>query len=272
MSKSIRQTRVLRALLSAAVAGVSIALAPVASAQAAPFHLTLAPAFALVAPDQRALTFIVVNSTADPVTLSVTPSDAWVVPTEQSFTIAGNARHEVEAATVIPTNADAGDHETDVQFTLAPQGGTSPGMIRISWAMASRVIIATGGAVVRGLHVFGLNAPRIADSWDVPTVALTLDNSRGNVHELVNVAPFGQALVLRGQTKVLSVPWSDHPFIGVGSVTAGNETTSTLFIPWRVGGILLALLCGWVLWRRTRNDKRRNAMIADYLAEPEDEA
>lgn len=239
-----------------AVAGALVASAVVAFGAPAPFHLTVAPAFALLTTDQDAVAFTVVNSNAEPVTLAVTTTDGWVVPAEKSVTLAGHTSHDVQAAVVIPTGADAGDHETRVLFTLlAPDTGT----VRISWAVASRVIIATGGTVVRGLHVFGLTAPRIADSWDVPPVSLTLDNKNGNVHEVVNVAPFGQALVLRGQTRVLTVPWSRHPMVGVGTVNAGGESVSTLFLPWKLlGGVAWFLVVFVVVlrWQRRRRATR----------------
>lgn len=242
--------------LFAVVAVVGVVMASTAAsvwAQTAPFHLTLAPAFALLSADQHSVDFMLVNSNAEPVTIAVKASDAWVLPAEKSFTVAGNTSHQVSALIAQPAHADAGDHETDVLFTVVPAPGVADsGLIRISWGIASRVIIATGGTVVRDLHIFGLTVPAIADSWDVPTINLTLDNNHGNVHEVVDIAPFGQALVLRGTTRILSLPWSGHPFVGLGTVHAGNETATTLFIPWRVGGILLALLCGWLLVQRAR--------------------
>ena len=107
--------------------------------------------------------------------------------------------------------------------------------------------------MVRGLHVFGLTAPRIADSWDHPAVALTLDNTRGNVHEVVQVDPFGQALVLRGQTRVLSVPWRDHPVLGIGMVRARAQSVSTLFLPWKLAlGVMWFALVYVLTWRWQR--------------------
>lgn len=238
--------------LPIAIVVVGAFVAPAALAADQGFHVTLAPAFALVAPDQHEVSFLLVNSSPEALTINVAASDGWMVPAEKSFVIGANQRHTTTAAIVIPTAHDDGDHEADVSFTVPPNGATASGsMLRVSWAVAARVLINAGGTVVHGLHVFGLSAPWIADSFDAPAVNLTLVN-HGNVHELATIAPFGQVLVLRGQTRTVSLPWTQHPWVGVGDVSAGGETVTTLFLPIRAGGGLLAVLIGLFLVRRVR--------------------
>lgn len=228
------------------IAGAFVAPAFAAADQSP--KLTLAPAIVAVATDQHEVSFVLVNSSPDALPLKVAASDAWVIPAVKSLTIAANQRVTVKASVVIPTGHDAGDHETDLSFATLP--GTD-GMLRISWAVAARVLVNAGGSIVHGLHVFGLTAPWIADSFDTPAVNLTLSN-RGNVHEIVTIAPFGQTIVYRNSTRTLSLTWSNHPWIGRGTITAGGESVSTLFLPWRLGLGLLALLCGLLLVRTVR--------------------
>jgi hypothetical protein len=180
--------------------------------------------------------------------LTTSASDGWVVPAEKSVDIPANQRVTIKATIAIPSGHDAGDHETDLMFTVPASDSRT---LRVSWAVAARVLINAGGTIIHGLHIFGLTAPAIADSWDAPAVNLTLTN-KGNVHEIVTVAPFGQVLVLRGQSRTVSLDWTHHPFIGMASITAGGESVRTLFVPWRLGLGLLALLCGLLLVREVR--------------------
>jgi len=233
------------------VAGV-IAAPASASAQTQNFGLRLEPAIAAVAPTQRSISFAVTNVGSEPVAIAVSTSDTWVVPLVQRFDLPGKSRRAIEAVVAIPEGHDSGDHETDLTFSTAP---AADGTLRVSWGLASRVLINAGGTVVHGVHIFGLSAPPIADSWDAPTVSLSLANS-GNVHEIVDVSPFGQVLLLRGQTRIVSLQWSQHPWLGLGTITAAGQSTRTLFLPMRAAGGLLAVLVGLYLLRRVRKEKR----------------
>jgi hypothetical protein len=122
----------------------------------------------------------------------------------------------------------------------------APGTLTVTRAVASRVVIATGGTVVHGLHVFGLQVPAFADSFEAPVVNVTVTNS-GNVHEVVSIEPFGTVLVLRGATKTLSLSWQHHPWFGPGTVSAGGMSSTTWFFPWHIALGLLGLLCGIAL-------------------------
>jgi len=216
-------------------------------------RLTLAPAFALVQPDQHEVTFILVNSGDQAVHIAVTSSDSWVVPSEQGFDLAGNTRHDMVASVSIPTAHDAGDHETRVTFSVPPTN--TSGLLAVTQALASRVIVAVGGIVIRDLHIYGLTTPRIADSFESPPITLTLDNSRSNVYEIVTVAPFGQVLLLRGQVRTLSLAWGSHPWFGPSTVNAGGMSSTTWFIPWHVALGLLGLLCGIALSLSIRHSR-----------------
>jgi hypothetical protein len=218
------------------------------------YALTLAPAFAFVAPGQGSTSFLIVN-TGQPVQIVVTTSDSWVAPSTKTFALATNERREIAALVQVPAGHDEGDHETQVAFAVAPPPG-AVGTILITRALASRVVIATGGSIVRGLHVYGLAVPAIADSFESPTVNLTVTNA-GNVHEIVDIAPFGQVLVLRDSSKVLSLTWAQHPFIGMGHITAGGSTATTLFLPWHIALGLLGLLCGVALSLSVRRSRTK---------------
>ncbi|MFI5284133.1 MAG: hypothetical protein ACHQ0J_13535 [Candidatus Dormibacterales bacterium] len=233
--------------------GVAFVAAPltVAAAQdsAAPVKgLVLAPGLQIAAVDVKQVDFLLVNTSSAPFYVTASSSDAWLVPAEKSFTILPGQRHSTSAALIVPLLRDAGDHESDVTF-LQPPAAT--GQLRVSWGLAARVIISTGGVVAHDLHLSGLTVPAIADSFEQPTINLTARNA-GNVHELITVAPFGQMLLLRGQTRTVSLLWTQHPWIGWGEVSAGGLKASTLFLPWKLLAALFGLFCGWLLWRQLR--------------------
>jgi hypothetical protein len=244
--------RLFIALAMVAAAGLAC---PVAVAADAPDNmLTLAPGTVVVPPDQHTVSFLIVNS-GQPATITVTTSDSWVAVAEHGYSLDTGQRHTFAGTVTIPQGADAGDHLTLVNFSVLPPASTAA-TITITRALASRVVIATGGTIVHGVHVYGLTVPAIADSWEAPKVHMTVSNA-GNVHEVVDVAPFGQVLVLRDSSKVLTLTWAQHPFIGMGHITAGGTTASTLFLPWRIALGLLGLLSGIALFLSIRRSPRR---------------
>jgi hypothetical protein len=238
----------------AVVGAFVVPAAVVVASTSQPVAITLAPAFALVGPNQHVADFLVVNTGTQSVHVAVRSTDGWVIPDELTFDIPPNQRHDMTAAVRIPSNPEPGDHETRVVFSVPPTSGT--GTLNVTQAVASRVLIQVGGTAVRDLHIFGLSVPMIADSFDAPDINLTVAN-HGNVHEIVTIAPFGQTLVLRDSSKVLDLQWSRHPFLGPGTVTAAGQSATTWFLPWRILGGLLALFCGvWlsVVVNRSRKE------------------
>jgi hypothetical protein len=242
--------------------GVAVLATPLTVAaaldSAAPIKgLVLAPGIQIAAVDVKQVNFLLVNTSSAPFYVTASSSDSWLVPNQKSFTILPGQRHSTSASLSVPLLRDAGDHESDVTF-LQPPGGS--GQLRVSWGLAARVIISTGGVVAHDLKLSGLRVPAIADSFEQPTINLSAVN-RGNVHELVTVAPFGQLLLLRGQSRTVSLLWTQHPWIGWGDVSAGGLKASTLFLPWHLLAALFGLFCVWLFWRQLRPRRKYVAHV-----------
>jgi hypothetical protein len=247
-----------RLLLPALAVVVGALLAPAAAARAAdttPYHLTLAPAIVLIGADNHdPLSFTLINGGDSAVTIAASTTDSWLIPAEKSFSIPGHTRHNALASMTVPVGAATGDHETGMTFTAAPPpGGTG---LQVALALRSRVIIDAGGAL-DGVMRFGLSVSRLSDSWDQPTVKVTLDNRLGNTHRVVSVGHFGEVLVLRGQDRVLTLPWRDHPFVGTSTFPLVGEEATTLFLPMRLGAGVLAVLAGLLLLLRARRRSKQ---------------
>jgi hypothetical protein len=236
----------------AAMAGIHL---PAVAAVPSGFALTLAPAVVVVPPEQHTVEFLLINQGTQDQTIGVNTVAGWETPLEARFSLPAGSRHVTTVELAMPAKHDAGDHTILVDFSaLPPDDGST---IKVVRTVEARIIVATGAHVINDLRIFGLSAPLIADSWDAPALNLIVDNSRSNVHRVVQVGLFGQVLLERGQRRTLSLAWTPHPFVGVGTITVGSESASTGFVPWKLLLLVLLLVLVLLLIRLARRRSGR---------------
>lgn len=246
----MRRSVVLLLTATAAVGSV------IPSAASSPrLGLTIAPVRLFVDGTNRIGPVMIYNAGEKRETITVSASDSWLTPSATDFTLAPGDRQLVYAEPRLPAIKDAGEHVSQLQFSTELVGS---GSLRSTLAVAADVVFGPYGHVVSDLRVLGLSAPWLADSFDAPVINLTVDNSRSNIHRRVKVAPFGEVLLQRGQRRTLSLAWTRHPFIGLGSITVPGQSLTTLFLPWHAAlGFLLSLVGLVTLVRLVRRRRSR---------------
>jgi hypothetical protein len=157
---------------------------------------------------------------------------SWVRVLPGSFDLIPSQHQPVRVTIRIPSNPEPGERQVGILFKVpAAQGGAN---IAVSGAVATELLIAVPGSVVRKTAIGPLHGPGWADGGPVK-LDLSIRNL-GNIHRdfihpqnLVAVVNGKERIalrdftVLRGSTRVIFFDWTDPPLFCVCHIRVSSD-------------------------------------------------
>ncbi|MFJ6197288.1 hypothetical protein [Micromonospora sp. NPDC092111] len=204
----------------------------------------------------------------------------WVDLRPSRLRLDGGASRQVSLRIAPPATAEPGEHQVAVIFTVPPPAGKTG--IGVSRSIGAPVYVTVPGDAVDSVEVTRLRAPGFA--WGGPLALTATIRNAGTVHRdfvdsdrlearvAGDTVAFPDFTLSRNGTRDIRASWPDPPLlcicraeVSVANPDGGSRsaTATVVILPLHLIGpgvaIVLALLLGWLLWRRSRG--RRSAAV-----------